>query len=336
MPILFVLFWSSGFVGAELGTGYAPVDTLLAWRYLIAAALLWGAVLVVRRPIPRGAVRRQALLGTLGQALYLGGVVTGVALGVPAGTAALVAALQPLVVAVAGPLVGEHTTLRQRIGLGAGLVGVTLVVAGDLGPGTAPWWAFLLPFGGTLALSAGTLLERRWNPPETPLVAMALQVTAAAALFWPVTGLLGQAAPPADPGFWGALAWVVLLSTFGGYGTYLLVLRRHSATRVSVLLYLTPPVTMVGAYLMFGEAPGVWAVPGVALAAVGVWLVLGRRETVGGRRHSGRGERTGRFLPRHPGLVPGRLRRAHGRPGGRVECRAGGAQRAGRGADRVG
>jgi drug/metabolite transporter (DMT)-like permease len=336
MPILFVLFWSSGFVGAELGTGYAPADTLLAWRYVIAAVLLWAVVLLRRRSVPRGAVGRQAVLGALGQAAYLGGVVTGVGLGVPAGTAALVAALQPLVVAAAGPLVGEHTTVRQRTGLGAGLVGVALVVAGDLGPGTAPWWAFLLPFGGMLALSTSTLLERRMRPPETPLVAMALQVTTAAALFWPVTALLGHAAPPADPGFWGAVAWVVLLSTFGGYGTYLLVLREHGATRVSVLLYLTPPVTMLWAFLMFGEAPGIWAAPGVALAALGVWLVVGRRETVGGRRHSGPHVRSRRLLPRHPGLVPGRLRRAHGRPGGCVERRAGGAERAGRGADRVG
>ncbi|GAA1830261.1 DMT family transporter [Pseudonocardia ailaonensis] len=340
MGALLVLFWSSGFVGAVLGTGYAPADTLLSWRYLIAATLLWLVLLARRRPIPRGAWWRQAVLGGLGQVLYLGGVVTGVELGVPAGTAALVAALQPLVVSIAAaPVLGERTTARQRIGLAAGLAGVTLVVAGDLEPGTAPWWAFLLPLGGMLALSAGTLLERRLDPPETPLVALTLQVTTAAVLFWPVTALLGHAAPPDAPGFWGAIAWVVLLSTFGGYGTYLLALRRYGATRVSALLYLTPPVTMVWTFLMFGEVPVLLALPGVLLAAVGVWLVLGSRhgaKTVGGALHSGPRERTGRFLPRHPGLVPGRLRRAHGRPGGRVACRAGGEERAGRRADGLG
>jgi drug/metabolite transporter (DMT)-like permease len=130
----FVVLWSSGFVGADLGTRFTGPDTLLAWRYAIAAAVLWLVLLVRRKRIPRGAIGRQGLLGSLSQVLYLGGVVTGVGLGVPAGTAALVAALQPLVVATAaGPVLGEHTTLRQRIGLAGGLVGVGLVVAGDLG-----------------------------------------------------------------------------------------------------------------------------------------------------------------------------------------------------------
>jgi drug/metabolite transporter (DMT)-like permease len=187
-----------------------------------------------------------------------------------------------------------------------------------------------------LALSAGTVLERRMQPPESPLTAMALQSTTGAVLFTAVAALAGHLHPPAEPGFWGAVAWVVVLSSFGGYGTYLVVLRRSGATRVSALLYLTPPTTMLWTFLMFGEVPVLLAVPGIALCAVGVWLVLGRRETVGARAHDGNRELAGRFLPRHPGLVPGRLRRAHGRPGGRVERCSGGAQRAGRGADRVG
>ena len=37
--------WSSGFIGAELGTRFAPADTLLGWRYVVAAVLLvtWAA-----------------------------------------------------------------------------------------------------------------------------------------------------------------------------------------------------------------------------------------------------------------------------------------------------
>jgi drug/metabolite transporter (DMT)-like permease len=271
----FVLFWSSGFVGAELGTSYAAADTLLAWRYAVAAVLLWVAVGVRRVAVPAGAPARQVVLGLLNQVLYLGGVVTGVALGVPAGTVALIAALQPLVVAAAGgPVLGERTTRRQRVGLLVGLAGVALVVAGDIGPGTAPWWAFLLPVGGMLTLSAGSLVERRLRPPESPLVSMALQATTAAVAFAAAVALTGRAAPPAEPGFWLAVAWVVVLSSFGGYGTYLVVLRRSGPMRVSTLLYLTPPTTMLWTFAMFGDVPGLLAAPGIALTAVGVWLAL--------------------------------------------------------------
>jgi drug/metabolite transporter (DMT)-like permease len=270
-----VVLWSSGFVGAELGTRYAPADTLLAWRYLVAGALLAGLAAVMGTRLGPRALLRHGALGLLIQCLYLGGVVTGVGLGVPAGTTALIAAVQPLVVAAAaGRLLDEHTGARGRIGLLLGLVGVGLVVAGDLGLGGAPWWAFLLPVGGMAALSAGTLLERRWRPVESPLTSLTVQTVLAAGVFVAVAGAGGRLEPPADPRFWWAVAWVVVLSSFGGYGAYLLVLRRSGAVRASTLLYLTPPTTMVWAFGMFGELPGPLALPGVAICAAGVALAL--------------------------------------------------------------
>ena len=280
MGTALVVLWSSGFVGAELGTRYAPADTLLAWRYIVAAAALAGLAVVLDTRLGPRALLRQGTLGLLCQCLYLGGVVTGVGLGVPAGTTALIASVQPLLVAaVAGPVLGERTGPRGRVGLALGLGGVGLVVAGDLGLGGAPWWAFLLPVGGMAALATGTLLERRWRPAESPLESLTVQTVLAAGVFVAVAGAGGNLAPPADPGFWWAVGWVVVLASFGGYGAYLLVLRRSGAVRVSTLLYLTPPTTMLWAFLMFGEVPGVLAVPGVALCAVGVALALRDRPT---------------------------------------------------------
>jgi drug/metabolite transporter (DMT)-like permease len=266
-----VVLWSSGFVGSVLGTRSATATTLLSWRFLVAAAVL-GLVAVVRRPrVARGALGRHAVLGLLIQVGYLEGVVTGIGLGVPAGTAALIAATQPVLVAVAGP---DRTSVRQRWGLVAGLAGVGLVVAGDLGPGTAPPWAFLLPAAGTVALAAGTLLERRWQLAEAPIDGLIMQTAAAAVAVVALSGATGQLGPPADPTFWWAVAWTVALASFGGYGTYLLVLRRGGALRASTLLYLTPPVTALWAWAMFGQVPGPLAVPGTICAAAGAALVL--------------------------------------------------------------
>lgn len=278
-----VVLWSSGFIGAELGTRYAPADTLLAWRYVVAGAVLAGLAAVLGTRLGPRALLRHGALGLLCQCLYLGGVVTGVGLGVPAGTTALIAAAQPLLVAAAaGPVLGERIGPRRRLGLVAGLVGVGMVVAGDLGLGGAPWWAFLLPAGGMVALSSGTLLERRWRPGESALESLTVQTVVAAGFFVALAGAGGRLAPPADPRFWWAVAWVVVLSSFGGYGAYLLVLRRSGAVRVSTLLYLTPPTTMLWAFLMFGETPGPLAVPGVAICAAGVALALADRRS-GGR-----------------------------------------------------
>jgi drug/metabolite transporter (DMT)-like permease len=166
-----VVFWSSGFIGARLGTQYAPADTLLSWRYLAAAAVLAPIVAprllrLARAVAGRRALGRHAVVGLFSQVLYLGGVITGIGLGVPAGTTALIAALQPLVVATAARrLLGETVGARARLGLWLGLAGVGIVVAGDLGAGTSAW-IYLLPVSGMLALSAGTVLEQRWRPAE--------------------------------------------------------------------------------------------------------------------------------------------------------------------------
>ncbi|PZF79698.1 EamA family transporter, partial [Jiangella anatolica] len=113
-----VVFWSSGFVGSQLGTQYAPADTLLTWRYLIAAAILLPVLAPRLLRVRRGALGRHAVIGLFSQVLYLGGVTTGIGLGVPAGTCALIAALQPLVVATAARrLLGEAVGGRARLGL---------------------------------------------------------------------------------------------------------------------------------------------------------------------------------------------------------------------------
>jgi drug/metabolite transporter (DMT)-like permease len=86
---------------------------------------------------------------------------------------------------------------------------------------------------------------------------------AAMAMFW--GGLL----------FWGAVAWFVVFSTFGGYGFYWLNLKMSTVARVSSLIYLTPPTTMVWAYLMFGERVGLLAVVGLVICFGGVLLARG-------------------------------------------------------------
>jgi drug/metabolite transporter (DMT)-like permease len=283
-PVGLVVFWSSGFVGADLGTRTTSAVTLLAWRYVVALAVVAAVAAVAAhhrrsRAAPRASapgwthLGHVAVVGILCQAGFLLGVVGGVALGVDAALAALVAALQPLIVAVlAHALLGDSTGTAQQIGLGVGVVGVALVVLGDVGTGTAPAWAYLLPVAGTASLSVGTVLAARRASAGTALSDLTTQTAAAGLVLIGVGAATGQLVPPPDPAFWVAVAWVVVLSTAGGYGCYLVVLRDRGPRAVSVLLYLTPPVTALWAWLQLGETPGPGAIPGAALCVLAVLL----------------------------------------------------------------
>ncbi|HWM39246.1 MAG TPA: DMT family transporter, partial [Streptomyces sp.] len=275
-----VVMWSSGFIGAELGTRQAPADTLLMWRFLVAATLLGGLRLLLRRlrtgreRLPLRALAEQSLIGLLSQGVYLGAIVWAVGLGVPAGTSALIAALQPLAAgALAGRLLGETVTRRQWAGLLMGLAGVALVVRDDLAsPAAAPPLAYLLPFAGMAGLLAASFLERRARHRVRAADALPVHCAVSALFFTALAGGAGQGhmEPPMSGPFWLAVAWVVLLSTAGGYGFYWWSLRRTGVTRTSALIYLTPPTTAVWAYAMFGERPGPLALAGMAVAVLGV------------------------------------------------------------------
>ena len=168
-----------------------------------------------------------------------------------------------------------RTDRRQTLGLLTGLVGVLLVVGGDLGGagGTAGLAAVGL---GTLSLTAATLVASRWPEPEGHGVADSLVVQAVVALgfFAAVALATGTAAPPRDTDFWVAVAWLVVLPFFGGYGSYLYVLRTSGPVVVSAWLYLTPAIAAVWAWPMFGEPMTVHAAVGFLVAAAGVAAVV--------------------------------------------------------------
>jgi drug/metabolite transporter (DMT)-like permease len=293
----FVVMWSSGFIGARLGTPEASTPTLMAWRFLLAAGLLLVGVFLLQRRLPGlREIAVQSVVGLLAQGVYLTGVVGAVEFGVTAGTSALVAALQPLLAAaLAGPVLGERVSRQQWAGLAVGLVGVALVVGGDAeAGGDAPLWAYAMPFVGMAGLVAATLVERKENlqnstlqaganghpkvgseegDAETPLdVALAMQCAASALLFAALAPFWGGLEPAGGLHFWAAVAWFVVFATFGGYGFYWLNLKLSGVARVSSLIYLTPPTTMVWAYLMFGERIGTLAFVGLLICVGGVLL----------------------------------------------------------------
>ncbi|MFJ3408355.1 DMT family transporter [Promicromonospora sp. NPDC090134] len=283
-PALLVVMWSSGFVGATFAAPVAPATTTLLWRYVVAGTLMVVVVLSLGRRYGARYLRREAVLGALGQAGYLYGVFRAVEEGLPAGTAALLASLQPALVAVVMSGFGRGRRAgrgsgggrRQAVGLAVGFAGVALAVGPDVAAGTGAagaLWAVL----GMLSLSAATVLGDLWPAPDEAgehdvLDSLAVQGVVALGIFAVLAVASGQAAPPADPTFWLAIAWLVGLAFLGGYGMYLYVQRTRGPVAVSTWLYLTPAVSAAWAWAMFGEELPLLTVAGFVVSLAGVLL----------------------------------------------------------------
>jgi len=220
---------------------------------------------------------RNAGIGLLAMAGYMTGVTQGIALGVPAGLAALCADLLPLGMALlAATFLGERLARKVWLGLVVGLFGVIVVTQGVLALGDAPLWAYGLPVAGMLSLAVATLWQKRNAPAQTLglLPNLWLQCFVSSFAFAAIQGSQGSLAPIPSAGFAISVIWTVGLSTLGGYGLYWICIARSSATRVASVLYLSPPLTFVWAWAMFDE-PLSWQMAlGVAISAIGIWLVM--------------------------------------------------------------
>ena len=279
MPVVFVLIWSTGFIVARYGMPHAPPFKFLAMRYALSI-LCFGAWVVASRaawPRDRAQWWHLAVTGVLMQAGYLGGVWAAVRAGIGAGTVALIVGLQPVLTALwvsaSGGSGMERVNRAQWLGLGLGFGGLLLVVWHKLGSGEVTVLNLALSIGALLAITAGTLYQKRHVAPCDVRTAGAAQMMAALAVSLPLAWL-EPAAVDWHPQLVAALAWSVLALTLGGSSLLYLLIQRGAATAVTSLMYLVPPCTALMGWLLFGESLALHVLLGLALTAAGVALVM--------------------------------------------------------------
>ena len=283
-PGLFVFLWSTGFIGVKYGIPYSPPFYFIAIRMAIASLLLFIAISFLRRsqPLTRSILWPSTLIGLTLHGAYLGGCFFAVSRGMPAGVAALIVSLQPVLVSLfAAKYLNEPLKARAVSGLILGLAGLFVVViprinmTGDNAISSVAGAASVI---GLLGGTSGTILQKKYGGAIPTLAGTSIQYAATALVLLVLALLFEEPNITWSPDFIGAMTWLVLALSFGAILLLFFLLSHGSAASVSSLYYLVPAVTAIMAFFMFDEHISVLSLIGTAITVVGVWLVVSKQK----------------------------------------------------------
>ncbi|WP_022723376.1 DMT family transporter [Rhodopseudomonas sp. B29] len=273
-PAVFVVLWSSGFVGTKYALSGAEPLTYLAIRMVVAIALM-AIIAAIARPRWPGfaGIGHSAVAGLLVHGFYLGGTAIAIAHSVPAGLSALIPGLQPILTStLANRWLGERVRPLQWIGLALGLGGTLLILHGRTISGDAGF-GWLASGVALISITLGTLYQKRFCGGIDWRAGNVVQFIAALALFGAGALLFETREVDWTAEFVLAVVWLVVVLSIGSIGLLYWLIRRSAATSVASLFYLVPAVTALMAFVLFGETLDALSIAGMALCAAAVFLV---------------------------------------------------------------
>jgi len=278
IPILFVWLWSTGFVGARFGVPFIDPFLLLTIRLMLAAIVFGLLGLCLKQVwLRKDQIGVQILVGALLHGTYLGGVFYAVSIGTPAGIAAIIVGIQPILSAVVNwAFFKTPVTRRQSLGLVLGFAGLLAVILGsseitgsDFGLlGLA---ACILSLFG---ITTSTLIQKRHGA-GTPLMTGAMwQNIGAVMVVLSATLLFEQQEYQHVWQIYAALAWMVFPLSILSVMLLMYMIREGEVAKVTSYFYLVPPVAVIQTWFLFGETLSVTSLVGCAVVVLGVALVV--------------------------------------------------------------
>ncbi|MBX9453746.1 MAG: DMT family transporter [Mesorhizobium sp.] len=280
IPVLFVLLWATGFIGARYAMPWSEPFSFLAVRFVLAAVVLLLIMLVMHsKKLPPRKAAHAAFAGALIHGAYLGGVFWSIRHGLPAGLSALIIGLQPLITAVmAGWALGERILPRHWAGLAAGFLGIVIVLAPKIGQaiGGVTLATFLACLAGAVAISAGTVWQKKFVS-NADLVTATLWQYLGAAVVMAIGSFAFETRQFTLTGeLVFAMAWLVLVLSIGAIFLLMMMIREGEMSKVSSLFYLVPAVTALIAWVLFGETLTPIQLVGMAITTIGVAMATRR------------------------------------------------------------
>lgn len=272
-PLTFIIFWAGGFTFGKMGLTSAGPFTLLSMRYFFTGIAFAVMFLVLRPAMPTARSDWQQIIisGFILQVVYFSCVYQAMDYGLTAGAVAVIACLQPILIAILSPkITGETIRPRQWFGFVLGLGGSMLVIGTQADINFKSGLGLCLAIGALLTMSTLTLYEKRRGTSQHPVTVNLIQN----AVGFGVTVLLALIIEnyqfEATRELYVSLFYLVICNSIIAVTLLLGMIRYGEASKVSALFFLIPPAAVIIAWVFLGEtiAPLAWF--GVLATAIGV------------------------------------------------------------------
>ena len=278
LPFVFVLLWSTGFIAAKYGLPYSGPYTLLAIRFSITIVLLSAVVVFLKPSFPQkiSSYGHLLIVGLLIQVAYLGGVFSAIKLGLPAGITAVIVGAQPVLTVLL-----IHRFQSKLILLAAlfGFIGLILVIFGtDQLPlqSTISIQNCIPAIVALLGITIGTIYQKKYCADISIVVNSFIQFVPTSIAFI----LLAFAFESGEEftiiwhlEFILAISWLVIVLSIGAILLMNLLYQQNSASSAASYFYLSPPVTLIMSYVLFGETITMLNLVGITMVILSVYCI---------------------------------------------------------------
>lgn len=274
----FVIVWGSGFIATKIGIQYAAPFTFLSLRFAFGILCLVPLVLWLKPAWPQTprAWLHIITAGLLMHAIHLSGSHYAQYLGMPAGIAAVILALQPLATAFVARGSGERVAALQWLGIALGFAGVALIVWHKFNIREVSVGSLIAIITALAALTTGTLYQRKFCPTVDLRSGALIQFVASFVVLLPLSIAFEGGKVQWSWQLMGAIIFLVIFASILAVNALHTLMRHNEATRVSSMLYLPPIFAVAMEYLAFGVVPSAISFIGIVVTSIGVALAMRR------------------------------------------------------------
>ena len=273
-PFIFILLWSSAFITTKPIVDNSDPFSALAFRFFFVAIGFYLFSLYSQNSIiiKRNNLIESVFSGVLFHGFYLGGVFYSISIGMPAGIAALIVTLQPILTNIlSGPILNEKITIKQWIGAILGFVGAVLVLGLDLGT-DIPVLGLIATIISLMAITSSTIWQKKLSD-NLPLSVSNFYQAIGGCLFHALI-VIFLAKPYIDftTTFFIAMSHQIFLVSFGAFTILMFLIKKNSASKTVSIFFLIPAVSAFMGWFFLDEILTKIDLLGFFIATIGVYI----------------------------------------------------------------